>query len=140
MRIVKTELTTTIGLNSMFSWTKNWQRTKTEKYTKTHTTGRSWSITCPAKCYCDREIVVHSYQVKSEYYYKVTTVSVSVLLFGEKVSTMQYRYHSLITLSFLSCSSLHHYSHFSWQRQAMCRKRYHDRKTVIWSQNRRRRL
>ena len=84
----------------MFSWTKNWQRTKTEKYTKTHTTGRSWSITCPAKCYCDREIVVHSYQVKSEYY-KVTTVSVSVLLLGEKVSTMQYRYHSLITLSFL---------------------------------------
>jgi len=40
------------------NWEKTWTRDGSESYGETRTSSMSWSITCTARCYCERDILV----------------------------------------------------------------------------------
>ena len=40
------------------NWEKTWSREGSESYEETRTSSMSWSITCSARCYCERDILV----------------------------------------------------------------------------------
>ena len=40
------------------SWEKSWTREGSQEYGSERSTSMSWEITCPARCYCERDIFV----------------------------------------------------------------------------------
>ena len=55
---VQGETSVTASISSLFTWESNWDRSSSQSYGTEHSTTSSWEITCPARCYCERNIVV----------------------------------------------------------------------------------